>query len=656
MGCGGSTAAAKTDEDKKGAEHSKAEAKPSEKYRPTAVKVGDDGDNKESGSPGSPGRNSPGRQSATSPGIKSPRSPRSPGGTKVLFGEDVIKKIGKGKRKKRKAEGEGGDERIEFTSPLEYSPKRLTSGSPLGTRPSKAKRTEYLTMPAAKVHINLDLEAKEEAGVLLQLSNGRATVCRPVVEASGAVPHVIDLDAYPRFSLKLTEEELKGSEPNKEDSVPSVTLEHPLKVLATRMCPVKYRGSCLRYLTGNCKPVMTIGLSKDERTIAMVMGRGKPLTLGVQTGGIQTRVPADVDRRASVVSTGSGGRTLRRMKDENYDRAIRYYDLRTSMSIGVFKEKTETPQTRDLCFLWNASDPIVLAGTSDGSVRTFTSAKMKLSKEMAYDDHLGGELLKVSQVGAHPRNTFLACSGADEKQIINVWSIESFTSYTHVASFQEHTKAISEFRFHPEDPVIVSGDLYGVVLVWHCKSGVLLQEILSHTIPVRSITFVGNNLYTSDERFVRCWVNPASKEDKDNSAVEGGADTEGQETKEAKGEDADKESGEGEEEEKGEGESFPFFPYAPLWTKHNDRDAEMAEDSDSVSPDGRSSGAASSATASDSQLSPTALASVTWAKQKGMKNALMPMIQLVEQKQIRNRTIAGLPGSALLVMNTTTEV
>eukprot|EP01061_Rhynchopus_euleeides_P019353 TRINITY_DN31799_c0_g1_i2.p1 TRINITY_DN31799_c0_g1~~TRINITY_DN31799_c0_g1_i2.p1 ORF type:complete len:661 (+),score=192.49 TRINITY_DN31799_c0_g1_i2:246-2228(+) len=488
MGCGGSTAAnasvPATEEQAKS---------PKAKEKKAANEKQDDSSKKyEAGASGSPTAKS------------GPATPRSPGHSpRGDPGKTTSPIASPKKRKKGKMSPRGEPDRlfrkIETTKDLPCSP---------------GESTTTFAIPQHRQYLKSD---KDEISRKFRcITTGEMTLARgppPITPLDGTPPPkvlTVHSDIAPSFTLNLTQEEI--------GKITSLSDTHQLDLkgitisdmLESRLQKTRYRGANLRGVHGFVKPLTAVAISSDDRLLTTALGRAK--NIPVRDAGIGLGLSEHGSRSGSIVShhsraSSSASSLAGQVKVEALSRVIRCIDSRTATISGSMKQKCFDPEaTSDMLF--TNEDQHLLSCSSEGSVFIWNIGRMKVHKtlEIGQDYNPPGRL---HQVRVSPDGKTVAACGEDIDDDgrtvgqVPVWDVDSAKQ---ILSFQSHKAPVLCLAFHPDSKHIASGDRHGSILLWVVTTGEVLKKIKGHTISMRSVYFLPNNLFMSaDERFTRVW-------------------------------------------------------------------------------------------------------------------------------------------------------
>ena len=395
--------------------------------------------------------------------------------------------------------------------------KKIESMSDL---PHAEASTTTFTTPLLRQHLKTD-KGEDITEKFRSLVNGSCSIKRPPPTPTATntsspdtpplQPLTIHSDISPPFTINLTEEEsakfTKQSDAHTVD-MGDLTVQD---LLQSRMVRTKYKGANLRALNGFLKPLTTIAISSDDRLITTALGRSKNIPVRDAGLGLQICGSEQGSRTGSVVSAQSRNSSLGsingQVKMEAMARIIRCIDSRSSVVVGMMKQKCFDPEaTSDMIF--TNEDQHLVSCSSEGSVFIWHVGRLKVHKtlEVGQDYNPPGRL---HQVRVSPNGKTVAACGEDIDDDgrtvgqVPVWDVDSAKQ---ILSFGSHRAPVLCLAFHPDSKHIASGDRHGTILLWAAATGEVQKKIKGHTISMRSMYFIRDDVFISaDERFTRAW-------------------------------------------------------------------------------------------------------------------------------------------------------
>ena len=498
-----------------------------------------------------------------------------------------------------------------------------------------------MAMALSKRTLRLPLSNSDaEQHTIREVLGGHQRVCR---ENNNKVPDVdttfaVDAELFPGFTLSLTPAEITqvvAAKPTEGGYTPLMGTTSLAELLAPRLQKATYQGGTLRYIQGFSRPFVALSLSVDEKSFVGTQ-RGRQLSPGVTEVLVNYATPAGggSDKRSSSSSVRSA---LQRQRIENYEKAIRHFDVRTGQLIGVFKSK-ETSPLKELEYTWNDADPVVIGGSTECTVSIFNACRNRIIRTVEASSQFE-ELMMLTCLKLSEDNRLFAVGGScdnpdgqRELGLINVYEVtDKSTNLVQIQGFGGHSRSVSCLSFHPTNSnIIASGDIRGDVLVWRAREATLLQQITALMTPVRAVVINRTGLmYAADDRFIRCWVNA--------EAMTKAEVTSDNFDPQKVSDDASR-----------EGWSCAF---EPLWHKHNDTPAERSLFSDDAGEEAKK--VANSGHDSDSQSDDGRSRSVSSASSSEARKSLASV--MLSPAQPTKRRLRGLNlahGDVMIVMST----
>ena len=401
----------------------------------------------------------------------------------------------------------------ELKAKLEHNLTRVCTLQDLNASRRGGSSTVSLSFPERRFATHFDNAIPAERKLLSRILSGTVTIRRPSnCTASSTSMYYLDSSILPDLTLSLTSAELQRVMPPQQMNVSfSCTIDNgsPLDLLAARCIKAHFKTGSLRWLSGHSRPMQSLALTPDLRLgCALVAGGRKVFEADTPRTGGQT------DPLASSIKSPLAS-TPHNFLD-SYEMSITCFDLRTANTTGVLRSQ-DMKMYKEIAYVFGkTSDPCLLAAPARGGVTVFSTSRYSVQQELPYEaDAVDLGMITCMTVSQDSRFAAVGGQAFDESGNLSgavlVWAATERGPKIHFTverCFLDHVGVVTTCAFHMHDPVMVSGDAAGTVLLWHIMTGEVIQEIAgAKNQAARKFTFCGeDHLVGLIDGQLKCWV------------------------------------------------------------------------------------------------------------------------------------------------------
>lgn len=248
-------------------------------------------------------------------------------------------------------------------------------------------------------------------------------------------------------------------------------------------------GKLVQNLEGPSQEVEWITWHKKGNVVLAGSGDGTVWMWLASTGECMNVFAGHEDSVTCGSFTGSG----KMIVTGSADQTVRVWNPKTGECAHVFRghDFFEGP----VCFVeCHPSQPLVLCGSQDGTARLVHVQNKRVLAIFSHDvsEARAGTINADAEATANSVeaggfcNTMnwvaTACLGGT----LRIWDLSSY-SCRHVC---QHPAGITKVLWHPNQPIVYTSSVEGLVYVWDARSGQLLKKFGGHTDTILDMAFI----------------------------------------------------------------------------------------------------------------------------------------------------------------------